>query len=1094
MRQWFCLFLFLSGSTAFAERTDIRVPATPTLSPDGNTLVFEWNDDLWKVSINGGRAEQLTTHPARDCWAEFSPDGSEIAFMSKRDGTWQAHVIPAEGGTARQLTWNSEGCNLCDWFPDGKSILIQADRDHAGSSWDVTRLFRINRDERKAEQLCFNAAAKNGKVSPDGSKILFTSDGVELYRKGYSGSSCSKIWMYDTVKQSYQLVCDDPGGNRSPLWKPDSSGFYFVCAKTGTFNIWEHNLKSDRQKQLTKFKDDSVILPCISRNGKMMVFRNLFDFYRFDPASDKEPERIDIWTDSDNLPQKTRKRWFSSAWNGDRGGSVSFTDDGLEIALTCGGDVWVMDSVLREAVQVTSGTSMHDTEAMFSPDGSAILFLRDEGHTMDIWKAGKSDTNKYWWVNRDFNLSRITDDGGTKSQLSISPDGKLLAYVRNRGQLCISDSEGNNEKTLLSAPFKVYYDWSPDSKWLTCMIADSSGNRDVFIVPADGSQEPYNISRHPNWDGAPRWSPDGRIIAFIGSRYDNETDIFYVYLQQKDENLNNKERDLEEALKKMDSERIAPEKDAKQDTASENTSSSKEHQKVDAPKTDVRIDFEGLADRIHRVSIPDAVPSGLFWSYDSKALAFSATINGKNGTYKIVFPNDLSPQFMTEKTGSYAKWTEKALLWSVENTPYAYTVEYPFKAWQEINIAEYRRLGFRMAWRKMRDNFYDKALNNLDWNVIRLKYEDMAAQSINHSAFSRIITMMLGELNASHTGFIDTTLSSQEWEREWDSKEWKERTAHPGLLFDPEHPGPGLKISRVIKGGPADKAGSKVLPGEILLSVDRTAVEPGYDLTRILNGRWPRRINLRIKAADGTERDVSVFETDYKTIRELIREEEVLCSRDMVSRLSRGTAGYLNIERMQWADLREFERKIFSEGNLKDGLIIDVRNNTGGFVADRILSILCRPQHAFCVPRDGERSYPSEYYGYTVWNKPVVVLCNQNSVSNAEIFSHAVKTLKRGKVVGVQTQGGVIAMPRENILDLGELCIPEWGFFTLDGRDMEMKGAVPDYVVRPEPGDPAKGIDHQLEKAVDVLLDEIKEYKSRKLPELIKASETRKQR
>ena len=305
-------------------------------------------------------------------------------------------------------------------------------------------------------------------------------------------------------------------------------------------------------------------------------------------------------------------------------------------------------------------------------------------------------------------------------------------------------------------------------------------------------------------------------------------------------------------------------------------------------------------------------------------------------------------------------------------------------------------MGFAKAWQILRDCFYDGRLNNLDWDAVRVKYEEMAANAPDMYAFSRIIDMLNGELGASHLGF---TPNLKEWEKPADAPAWRSETAHLGLRFDTACAGPGLKVRDVVAKGPADCIRSRVLPGETVLKIDGKEVGPDADLTRVLNGRLQREITLRVAAASGAQRDVVVHPISYHDVRDLLREQEQDGSLRLVESLSRNRLAYLNIEKMDWSSFDKFEREVFARGVGKAGLVIDVRNNPGGFIADRLLAILCRPQHSITVARGGEESYPFGYQVFTSWDKPIVVLCSQRSTSNAEIFSHAIKALKRGKVV-----------------------------------------------------------------------------------------------
>jgi tricorn protease len=357
---------------------------------------------------------------------------------------------------------------------------------------------------------------------------------------------------------------------------------------------------------------------------------------------------------------------------------------------------------------------------------------------------------------------------------------------------------------------------------------------------------------------------------------------------------------------------------------------------------------------------------------------------------------------------------------------------------------------------------------------------------------------MLGELNGSHLGFFfgTTSLPSRRPGSPPDEptadRNWRPSTVHPGVRFDHSYQGPGLKIRDVLPDGPAEQKRSKLSPGEVVLSVNDVPVGPMLDLTHAFNVPPNSDLRLQVKGIDGSERTVTLRPTTYTNARQLVYKAWLRDNRTKVETLSKGTLGYLHISAMDMASFHQFQEELYNAGAGKDGLVIDVRENGGGSTADLLLTALTQPQHAIAVPRGGGQGYPQDRTVFATWTKPILVLCNQNSFSNAEIFSHAVKTLKRGRVVGVPTAGGVISTGGTSIMDVGFLRMPFRGWYLVDsGEDMELHGAVPDVIVWPQPGDAAKGKDAQIEAGVKALLDDVQAWKNRPQPTLKKAAERR---
>ncbi|HLJ97928.1 MAG TPA: S41 family peptidase [Gemmataceae bacterium] len=1149
-----------------SARETIHLANHPALSPEGATLAFDWNGDIWTVPSAGGVARPLTAHPSRDQEPKFSPDGKEIAFISDREGSAQVFIMPAEGGVPRQVTFHTAGYTLQEWCSKGTQLLVSCTRDHFWRHGE--RFFTIDATQRKADALLFDDYGRDGSLSPDGRRLLFTREGPAWWRKGYHGSQASQIWLYDRDKKSFTKVLDDDRGCLWPLWKPDGTGFYYVGdkAKVGCCNLLEHDLETGRDRPLTAFQDDSVVFPCVSRDGSTIVFRHLFDLYRLRPGSDEAPRKIELLAATDRPRERTERRTLQSATQ------VAFTGDGLEMALIAGGDLWVMDTELREPRRVTA-TAEEEKFPLFAPDGDSLLFISDMKGQSDIWKAERADKQKPWFLNDSFRLTRLTEDGEAKSALTFSPDGSSIAYVRGRGELWVADADGRNARKVIPGWSLLEYDWSPDGKWLVYALDDDDFNRDIWIVPLDGSRKPYNVSRHPDNDHNPVWSPDGKAIAFTGRRNGRDMAIHYVYLRAEDE-IDTRERTVQRALEKLSKARSPGSRRAAADNGAARETESSDPTRADRAAAGPRkasvpavvIDFDRLHERVRHVVLQDPTgaggPSletpgrslGLFWSPDSKKLAFTATIDGRRGTYSISIPDDLKPKLLTSQTGTQPRWLKPGtqIVWLGSSgipasialgpggTPRGGTEPaaatpaatrgggggrgrgrgpatpapmpapaaaadpdsaaagggYSFTALQEVDLAKRRVAAFELCWRTMRDRWYDDRLGNRDWDAIRHKYTAMAAEAVDSEAFATVVQLMLGELNGSHLGFTPGAVRGGAGRRGGGNPApesgpgWRATTAHLGVRFREDDPGPGLKIRDVLPNGPADQNRSRLKAGEVILSIDGTPVDPSMDLTTVLNGPQDRDVRLNVRGDDGKERDVLLRPISYTAARTLLYEAWLLNNRAKVEAASQGTLGYLHISAMSMPSFHRFEEELYSVGAGKEGLVIDVRENGGGSTADHLLTALTQPVHAITVPRGGGPGYPGDRKVYTTWNKPIVVLCNQNSFSNAEIFSHAIKTLKRGPLVGVPTAGGVVSTGSATIMDVGTLRLPFRGWFIVDsGEDMELNGAVPDYIVWPQPGEAAQGKDAQLTKAVDVLLAEVKAWKDRPKPALRKATQ-----
>jgi tricorn protease len=1150
----------------------VQLADNPALSPDGKRLVFAWRGDLWSVASTGGVAKRLTHHETIDKQPRFSPDGKTIAFTSSRTGTTQVFTMPANGGAVTQVTFHTGGNECAGWYPDGEALLVRGQRDHWWKPSQLSRYFKVTLGERRAEELLFDDYGDEAVLSPDGTQLLFTREGPAWWRKGYYGSQAAQIWLYDLREKSFRELLSPATGVRYPVWKRDGKSFYYVGNGTSkSWNLNEFDLATSTSKTLTSFEDDSVVQPTLSADGSTLVFRRLFDLYRWQPELNQKegkpaaPKKIDITViDDDVRAEPFDRKLLTTAKD------FAVTRDGLEIAFIAGGDLWVMDTVLREPKQVTD-TPEEESEPLFTADQSALLYISNAGGQTDLWKAEKSEANRYWWTNSKFNLKKLTDDPAVESALALSPKGDRLAYVRELGDLTTMNLDGGDVKQIFASWDRPDFDWSPDGKWFAYAVSDRDFNNDIWIVPSDASAPPFNVSRHPDNDFRPRWSPDGKILSYTGRRADDQTDIFYVYLRAADDETNTRDRNFQKALEKMQ-KRSAPnpaaakkpepgkepepmkEPEPKKESdfssptrkrGSEDTdfNTTRKRASFDVESLDdaleqtldqqpmpmdppgkaavtgtasageaaakknvvVQIDFANLHERIHRITNANVTETELTWAPDGKKLAFVATAEGKLGVFTIEFPENIKVTPFGSTALSKLSWLDSGL-WGLSSgaptviSPAGAATGHRFSARQTVDRAARHAAIFDECWRVMRDNYYDEKLGNKNWDAIRRKYQDAARNSVDMDALTVVIQLMLGELNGSHLGFMPgidalpepgTPPGVTPEPTGGKDARWSIVTAHLGVRFDPTYGGPGLKIRDVLPNGPATRKQSTLAPGEIILSIDGTAVDPTMDLTTILNGTLDREFKLQVRGVNKKERQVRLRPISYQQARQLAYDAWILTNRAAVDKLSDNKLGYMHISGMNMPSFYKFEEELYSVGAGKEGLVIDVRENGGGSTTDHLLTILTQPAHALTMARGSkEIGYPQDRMVYATWRKPIIVLCNQNSFSNAEIFSHAIKTLQRGKVVGVPTAGGVISTGATSIMGAGVLRLPFRGWYhPHTGEDMELNGAVPDIVIWPVPGEIPAGQDRQLQAAVKQLQTDVEASNKKPEPKLRKAME-----
>ncbi|MHC4955814.1 MAG: S41 family peptidase [Planctomycetota bacterium] len=1071
--------LFIA-STAHSDEP-IRLVREFTLSPDGSTLYFAWRGDIWSAATKGGAARRLTSHLADERFPRPSRDGKSLAFVSNRTGANQVYVMASGGGAPEQVTFHSEGSLVADWFPDGKSLLIKGSRDHF---WRRADRYFLKKLDDSAPVLLFDGEGRSAQLSPDGRHLLFAREGVSWWRKGYVGSQSSQVWTFDTASRDFSRLTNGAAAERSPLWHPDGKRYYYVGQQDGTFNLYRRSVSGSPAEKLTAFEDDGVHFPALSLDGSVIVFRHMFDLYRLATTPGAQPERIELVYAGDKIHPRTVRQQLAAATQ------AAFSDDGREVAFISGGDVWVMDTELKEPRRITD-TPGDERDPVFAPDHGSILYVSESGEDCDLFRATRKDAKRHWWQNDEFEIKRLTHDPEPEFGPRFVAGGKI-AFTNLRGDLWTMKPDGKELRLVFSSWSRPDYWFSPDGEWVAYAIDDDDFNRDIWIRKSDGTGDAVNVTRHPDWEGNPVWSPDGKMLAFVGQRNHQERDIHFVYLKKADDDRSRRDRTVDKAEKKMAGrKKKAPKKAAPKSAVMKFFEKLARNQKkekkkdVDAkdekpkPKAEQKkapsIDFDGIADRIRRVTVPQVDESGLFWSHDSKKLAFRAKIDGKEGIWTIEPPDDLKPKFLSASKGSGWRWLKEGnqIVGLASGRPTSVSARgaakpFAFRVPVEVDVLLRNGAAFDLCWRTMRDNFYDPRLNNRNWSAVRKKYRGMAGECVTTGELSQVV---LG-FSARGGGAFKPPA-------------WRETTPHFGARLDPLWKGPGLRVESVVKGSPGWRKKSRLLEGDVILSVDGKAVDPTKDIGVQLNGRLDRDLRLAVKGKDGKERAVVIRPTSYGMVRRLLYDDWIDKNRAVVDKASDNRLGYLHVRGMNWSSFERFEAELYKVGHGKDGLLIDVRNNGGGFTADHLLTCLCQPSHAVTIPRGGGKGYPQGRLVYARWDKPIVVLCNQNSFSNAEIFSHAIRSLKRGRIVGVQTAGGVISTGGRSIMGFGYLRMPFRGWFVAPtGEDMELNGCRPDIEIWPEPEEWTRGTDRQLAKAIEFLLEDVASYKARPKPAL----------
>ncbi len=1046
--------LFLISGVLYAQ--DDLLIRQPAISPDGSEISFSYQGDIWTVPFAGGEARRLTIHEAYEYAPTWSPDGKHIAFSGSRYGNADIFTIPSDGGRSNRLTYYSGGDNISDWTDSG-DILFVSNRTFSQVEWD-SELQTISSGGGTPTRL-LNALGDMPVMSPNGRYVAFVRGSCRISREEYDGPADLDVWLYDTEEDTYTDLTNNTRNDYLPRWKDDNT-LYFISARTGRYNIYEMNVSTMETSAVTNYSQDGVRHFDVATNGSIVFERQLGIHTMQDGARSSRKVPVTLTTDYRFYPEE-----FRTYTNGIGGFSVS--PNGKLTAMTIRGEIVVKknDKDVRRTVNL-SDDPFRDQSPVWLND-TTLVFVSDRDGQYDLYMGRSTDENKNSiFESLKLEVTRLTNTKEHEINPIISPDGSMIAYRQGRGKLITAkineDGRLSDQKTLLdgwSTPGGI--SWSPDSKWLAYSLDDLYFNSEVFIHAADDSKDPVNVSMHPKGDFGPVWSRDGSKLGFMSDRNNGDYDIWFAWLTEEDWLKTEQDRE--------DGYYFETEEEEADDDSDETKP--------------IQIDFENIHERLWQLTSMPGNEFGLVISDDGETFYFTASDPAENGRdlYSIKFDRDdlkqltnggqgpaqmsLSPdgkKFHAVRRGSFFEVDKSGKFTSL-----------PFRFTMEINREEEQKQVFDEAWSALEAGFYDPNFHGDDWNALKRKYRPWALSASTTQDFRYMFNWMLGQLNASHMGMFGGNPEQTQ----------TQRTGILGTALMPV--ADGVQITHVVANSPADRKASKLNVGEVITHVNGNEIESGTNFYSYFVNEASEQVLLQVQSENGRDsREVVIRPTN--SINRALYEEWIDSREKLTEEYSGGRLGYIHIEGMNMPSFERFERELTAQGYGKDGVVIDVRWNGGGWTTDYLMTVLNVRQHAYTIPRGATNSLErdhddySEYYPYserlplTWWTKPSVAISNESSYSNAEIFSHAYKNLDIGTLVGMPTFGAVISTGGMGLLDGSFVRMPFRAWYVKEtGENMENGPAVPDVIINNQPDSKAKGEDPQLKRAVEVLLEEI---------------------
>ena len=1078
MKKIFLSAALLAASLAsFAQQNPLWM-RYPAISPDGSTIVFAYKGDIYSVPSQGGEARQLTTNAAFDSYPIWSPDGKKIAFASNREGSMDVYVINANGGAPTRLTTNS-GSELPVAFKDNDHVLFSANvmptaQSNLFASREFSQVYEVSTQGGRPK-LYSVLPMENISINAKGQVLYHDCKGYEdKWRKHHTSPITRDIWMLDGGK--YQKLTSFKGEDRNPVWAQDGQSFYYLSEQNGSFNVYHRNVASGKDTQVTHNQKNPIRFLTSSQSGLLCYG---YDGEIYTVKEGAEPQKVNISITTDNAePSLVRQIRSNGATE------IALSPSGKEVAFVMHGDVYVTSVDYKTTKRITD-TPQQERNVSFSPDGRALVYASERNGVWQIYQAKiKNASDKNFTYCTDIEEEALTHSNLTSQYPAYSPDGKEVAFYEDRATLRILNLKSKDVRTVLDGKYNysysdgdIWFEWSPDSKWLLCSYIGTGGwnNTDIALVKADG-KEVHDLTDSGYSDSNGKWVLGGKAMLFESDRagyrshgsWGAEDDAYLMFfdLDAYDRfRMSKEELELAEANKDV-KEKKAEEKDEKKKEDKQKKADEKGKTEVEKVKP-LELDIDNCRDRIVRLTVNSSRMGDAILDSKGEKIYYQAAFEGgydlwchdlKENTTTLMMKNIGGGGFVADKDVKNLflcnGGIKKIDLASKQTKGIDFEAPFNYKP------AEERQYLFDHIWRQVKDKFYDPNLQGVDWDGYRKVYERYLPYIDNNFDFAEMLSEMLGELNASHTGcrYYPSGASLQ--------------TAALGVFLDPNYEGDGLKIQEIIKRGPFAVKKNEVTPGSIIEKIDGTDIKAGEDYNALLDGKTGKNVRLTIKNAKGKRFDLTIKAISQGAQQELLYKRWVDRNRAIVDSVSGGRIAYVHVKAMNSESFRTVYSELLSDKNRnRDAVIVDERHNGGGWLHDDLCTLLSGKQYQEFVPHGKVVGKDP----FNKWTKPSCVLICEDDYSNGHGFPWVYKELGIGKLIGAPVAGTMTAVWWETLMDRSLVFgIPQVGCRDMRGTFGENTQLNPDIEVYNSPEDYITGHDTQLIRAVEEMMKETK--------------------
>ncbi len=1076
------LFAAVCGISAQAQQDPLWL-RYPAISPDGKNIVFSYKGDLYKVASSGGEATALTLHEAHDYMPVWSRDGKYIAFASDRYGNMDVYVMPSSGGEAKRLTYHSANDYPTDFTADGKSVLFSTGRNDIYTSARFPqrglfqKLYTVPVNGGRSV-MYLSAGSELARFNSKGDKLIFQDrKGYEdAFRKHHTSSVTRDLWVYDVNKKEYTQVSQFEGEDREPLWSADDKSFYFLSEKDGgSQNLYKASATDPKSaQQLTSFKKHPV--RNLSRSGdNTLCFTYDGEIYTMKEGGEAKKVSVKINTDGRTNSEKILPINTGIT-------STALSPNGKEIAFIVRGELFVT-SVEGGLTKRITNTPSQERNVEFTPDGRSLIYSGERDGSWNIYRTSIARKEEpYFYASTVLKEEALVATDKEEFQPVLSPDGKEIAYLEERNIIKVYNIDSKKSRTILPAGINFSYadgdqsySWSPDGKWIAFNSSEGRWpSSEIALMKADESGQRRNLTQSGFGDGNAKWAFGGKALlwttdrdgkkplAFQGSR---ELDIYAMFFDQDAYDRFKLTKDEFSLLKEKEEKEKAEASKPATAAGSKDTAS-----KIAPPSKGWEPEFTALDNRKMRLTINSGNISDYQISNDGEKLFFMARMekgydlwmtNPRTRETKLLAKLDGGPAGMDiTKDGKSLFVVSDGRIVKVDAesgkvSPVTVNGE------MNLNAFEERAYIFDHAVRQVAKKFYDPKIHGIDWKGYGAAYAKFLPHINNNYDFQELLSELLGELNASHTGG-----------RYSPPQQNTDATASLGLLYDEMFPGEGVKVMEVLEGGPFTNAKTKIRKGVVIEKIDGESISADMDWNRLLNRKVGKNTLLSLYDPATKQR----WEETTKPIpqgeeQNLLYNRWTKMMRRMVDSLSGGKVGYVHVQGMNDGSYRTVYEEVLGKEAEKEALIVDTRFNGGGWLHDDLVTFLSGKKYLGMSPQGVK---PVNHEPFNKWTLPSTVLMSESNYSDAFIFPYAYKSLGLGKLIGMPVPGTGTAVWWETQIDPTLVFgIPMVATIGKENRPTENLQLEPDIKVANDYNSILSGRDQQLERAVKEMLEEI---------------------